>query len=74
MHKVNSLRQRRIEKGLPKSEQTYRGATKNFAVAEIVNEEPVVEKVVESGEVKAKPAPEPKKSTSKKKQTKKKEK
>ena len=44
MHKVNSLRQRRIEKGLPKSEQTYRGATKNFAVAEIVNEEPVVEK------------------------------
>ena len=44
MHKVNSLRQRRIEKGLPKSEQTYRGGTKNFAVAEIVNEEPVVEK------------------------------
>ena len=40
MHKVNSLRQRRIEKGLPKSEQPYRGAIKNFAVAE----EPVVEK------------------------------
>lgn len=44
MHKVNSLRQRRIEKGLPKSEQTYRGAIKNFAVAETVAEEPVVEK------------------------------
>lgn len=42
MHKVNSLRQRRLEKGLPKSEQTYRGATKNFAKVE----EPVVEKPV----------------------------
>ena len=41
MHKVNSLRQRRIEKklGLSKSEQTYRGAIKNFAVPE----EPTVE-------------------------------
>ena len=42
MHKINSLRQRRIEKkqGLNKSEQTYRGNVKNFAKLE---EEVVVE-------------------------------
>ena len=34
MHKVNKLRQRRKEKGLPKSEQTYRMGKKNFAVIE----------------------------------------
>ena len=44
MHKVNSLRQRRIEKGLPKSEQTYRGATKNFAKVEESAKKPEVEK------------------------------
>ena len=34
--KVNSLRQRRAEKKLPKSEQTYRGLKKNFAITEPV--------------------------------------
>ena len=34
MHKVNKLRQRRKERGLPKSEQSYRMGKKNFAVEE----------------------------------------
>ena len=43
MHKVNKLRQRRKERGMPKSEQTYRMGKKNFAVEEKV-EKPKEEK------------------------------
>tara|TARA_Y100000593_G_C4259106_1_gene311232 strand:+ start:895 stop:1104 length:210 start_codon:yes stop_codon:yes gene_type:complete len=67
MHKVNSLRQRRIERkqGLPKSKQTYRGAIKNFAglsVEEIAKE--VVQEIKVSKE-------KPKKKYKKKTKTKK---
>ncbi len=55
MHKVNSLRMRRKQKGLPKSEQTYRSNIKNFA--EILAEKPKkeVKKKVEKPKAKLKP-------------------